>query len=74
MTGNGLSNQLPEGEIHDAELFEEDVSCKKCFYITSDSKKNGLRERAKQTKLARKKGKKYPYLEVSADEYFESGF
>ena len=26
MTGNGLSNQLPEGEIHDAELFEEDES------------------------------------------------
>jgi len=26
MTGSGLSNQLPEGEIHDAELFEEDES------------------------------------------------
>ncbi|MEC7880371.1 MAG: rhodanese-related sulfurtransferase [Chloroflexota bacterium] len=58
----------------ESELFEEDVSCKNCFNKTSNSKKNGLRERAKQTKLARERGKKYPYLEVSADEYFESGF
>ena len=70
---SGCRNPINDTD-RESELFEEDVSCKKCFYITSDSKKNGLRERAKQTKLARKKGKKYPYLEVSADEYFESGF
>ena len=57
-----------------SEFFEEGVSCKKCYKTTSDAKKNGLRERAKQTKLAQERGKNYPYVEVSADEYFESGF
>ena len=57
-----------------SKFFEEGVSCKNCYEITSDDKKNGLRERAKQTRLARERGKNYPYLEVSADEYFESGF
>ncbi len=58
----------------ESELFEEDVSCKNCFNKTSEAKKNGLRERAKQTNLARIRGKNYSFLEVSADEYFESGF
>jgi len=70
---SGCRNPINRNDKN-SELFEDGVSCKRCYSKTSEAKKKGLRERAKQTKLAKNKGKKYPFLEISAEEYFESGF
>ena len=47
--------------------------CKKCFDLTSDAKKLGLRERHKQVQIAKEKKLDNPFLDISHEDYFESG-
>jgi UPF0176 protein len=64
----------PVSEINqNSEKFEFGVSCENCFRETSERKKENLRERVRQTKIAEKKNLKNPFLKISSDDYFESG-
>ena len=64
----------PVSEINqNSEKFEFGVSCENCFSETSERKKENLRERVRQTKIAEKKNLKNPFLKISSDDYFKSG-
>lgn len=69
---SGCRNPITE-EDKKSEFFEEGVSCKKCFDLTSDAKKLGLRERHKQVQIAKEKNLDNPFLDISHEDYFESG-
>ena len=43
------------------------------FGITSDAKKIGLRERHKQVQIAKEKNLDNPFIDVSHEDFFESG-
>ena len=69
---SGCRNPINENDKK-SKYFEEGVSCKKCYKSKSEAKKQGLRERTKQTEIAKKKNLVNPFLEISHDEFFESG-
>tara|TARA_B100000941_G_scaffold248475_1_gene193958 strand:- start:354 stop:1289 length:936 start_codon:yes stop_codon:yes gene_type:complete len=69
---SGCRNPINE-EDKKSKYFEEGVSCKKCFDLTSDAKKIGLRERHKQVQIAKEKNLNNPFIDVSHEDYFESG-
>ena len=56
-----------------SKFYEEGVSCKKCFGATSEAKKIGLRERHKQVQIAKEKNLDNPFIDVSHEDFFESG-
>ena len=68
----GCRNPVPEIKQY-SEEFEFGVSCENCFSKTTEEKKENLRERVRQTKIAEKKNLKNPFLKISADDYFKSG-
>ena len=69
---SGCRNPINE-EDKKSKFYEEGVSCKKCFGITSDAKKIGLRERHKQVQIAKEKNLDNPFIDVSHEDFFESG-
>ena len=69
---SGCRNPISE-EDKKSKFFEEGVSCKKCFNVTSDAKKIGLRERHKQVQIAKEKKLDNPFIDVSHEDFFESG-
>ena len=69
---SGCRNPITEDDKK-SKFFEEGVSCKKCFDLTSDAKKLGLRERHKQVQIAKEKNLDNPFLDISHEDYFESG-
>ena len=69
---SGCRNPINE-EDKKSKFYEAGVSCKKCFSITSDAKKIGLRERNKQVKIAKEKNLDNPFIDVSHEDFFESG-
>ena len=69
---SGCRNPINEKDKNSI-YFEEGVSCFKCFKSTSEAKKQSLRERAKQVKIAKEKKLINPFLDISHDEFFDSG-
>ena len=69
---SGCRNPINKND-EKSKYYEKGVSCKGCFNLTSDSKKLGLREREKQKKIAIDRNKKNPFVDISAEDYFESG-
>ena len=69
---SGCRNPINE-EDKKSKFYEEGVSCKKCFGATSDAKKIGLRERHKQVQIAKEKNLDNPFIDVSHEDFFESG-
>ena len=69
---SGCRNPINE-EDKKSKFYEEGVSCKKCFGITSDEKKIGLRERHKQVQIAKEKNFDNPFIDISHEDFFESG-
>ena len=69
---SGCRNPINE-EDKKSKFYEEGVSCKKCYSITSDAKKIGLRERNKQVQIAKEKNLDNPFIDVSHEDFFESG-
>ena len=49
--------------------FERGISCSKCKGSVSDIKKNKLKERNKQIKIAKKKGLYSPYIKYTPSDY-----
>ena len=52
-------------EDRNSEKYEKGVSCIKCFNLLSNEKKERLRERNKQIKIAKKKGIYNPYIKYT---------
>jgi len=69
---SGCRNPINE-EDKKSKFYEAGVSCKKCYSITSDAKKIGLRERNKQVQIAKEKNLDNPFIDVSHEDFFESG-
>tara|TARA_B100000941_G_scaffold285681_1_gene258052 strand:+ start:488 stop:1423 length:936 start_codon:yes stop_codon:yes gene_type:complete len=69
---SGCRNPINE-EDKNSKYYEEGVSCKKCFKLTSKAKKLGLRERHKQTQIAKEKNLNNPFIDISHEDFFESG-
>ncbi len=69
---SGCRNPINDNDIKSS-YYEEGVSCKKCHNVTSEEKKQGLRERFKQIKIAKEKNLKNPFLDISHDDFYESG-
>ncbi len=69
---SGCRNPINEKDKN-SKYFEDGVSCVKCYKSTSEAKKQALRERVKQTKIAKEKKLINPFLDISHDEFFESG-
>lgn len=69
---SGCRNPINDNDIKSS-YYEEGVSCKKCHNVTSEAKKQGLRERFKQIKIAKEKNLKNPFLDISHDDFYESG-
>ena len=69
---SGCRNPINDNDIKSS-YYEEGVSCKKCHNVTSEAKKRGLRERFKQIKIAKEKNLKNPFLDITHDDFYESG-
>ena len=70
---SGCRNPINE-EDKKSKFYEEGVSCKKCFGITSDAKKIGLRERHKQVQIAKEKNLDNPFIDVSHEDFLKVEF
>ena len=69
---SGCRNPIDNNDVKSI-YYEEGVSCEKCHNVTSEEKKRGLRERFKQIKIAKEKNLDNPFLDISHDEFYESG-
>ena len=64
----GCNHPISEKD-RDSSKYEKDVSCPKCYDISSDLKKNGSRERSKQISLAVEKNLSSTFLPKTPENY-----